>query len=784
MGKGFKGVGLKKKRKRNVNAEGGGDPPFPVGVEKPVPEQQGIFLHQADVGWTPTAIVALAATEDGCFVAAARESGAIEVYETSDEFPTFSLAKVIPGRKGAAISSLLWAKGGKGRWRLLSGGLDGFIVEWDLQTLDVKTSETAHGGAVWGMAMKTSKDGEQLLAAACDDGSVRVFVVEEDGGILLKGSMMSDSERCLCVSWETKGTRLVSGHSDGCIRVWETDGTTRGSAGHEVQKITLLRAVKKRHLAPGEGRKKPFKESTAAERFGSVWCLLFLSDGTIVSGDSNGRVLFWDALYGNLLFEFHKHEADVTALMATHDEKGVMASGVDVRIAVFQHLLPRDGVGKWVYSHAKRPHTHDVRALLAFRRKEVEYLMSGGQDTRLLWLAATKQNAAQQFLLGRMQCAVKAPEACKYQVVELGEGGNRVLISSGHRTVDFFGLHGDPNESDRDKPDGEELATHENIRHLARVEMEDECHLVCSRLSWDGKFLVTSTLKQLKVMEVAGLSESVNSADANVWGSSESRLSVKPVKIVGAKPAVCLTFSSDSRLMYAADTNNSVTIVNLMTRKIEGVVHLKEPRRSEGGNGPELSPIRNGISGMVVSNGERWVACVAHNRVHVYDVKEQEFHATFTLAGQVACATFAGASSLVVVQVNKRVTAYHVPSMSITQWSKENPVKLDATFGRVLGVEFIPRNECQMVLYTEESCSNVTFSRPLQNHKAMEKRQRWNSVADEPGMNPRVVHFPGSSSVLHAEFMGNGALMMVRGDWKRVLDTLPPPIYRVRYGLS
>lgn len=93
-----------------------------------------------------------------------------------------------------------------------------------------------------------------------------------------------------------------------------------------------MRTVKK-------ARKESGVEDTGSDAEDvKAWAVLFLPDGVVASGDSAGRVCFWDACFGTLLFDFHKHRADVTTMVATHDGTGVFASGLDVRIAVFQNI--------------------------------------------------------------------------------------------------------------------------------------------------------------------------------------------------------------------------------------------------------------------------------------------------------------------------------------------------------------------------------------------------------------------------------------------------------------
>lgn len=92
---------------------------------------------------------------------------------------------------------------------------------------------------------------------------------------------------------------------------------------------------------------------------------------------------------------FTQHAADVLALAVAPGGDAVFAAGVDSRVALFKRT--RGGAGgstgaggsgsssSWVYTHYKRPHSHDVRAMdcvpLGGGRA---LLLSGGLDAQLL----------------------------------------------------------------------------------------------------------------------------------------------------------------------------------------------------------------------------------------------------------------------------------------------------------------------------------------------------------------------------------------------------------------
>ncbi len=70
-----------------------------------------------------------------------------------------------------------------------------------------------------------------------------------------------------------------------------------------------------------------------------VWALTVLPDGTIVSGDGDGAVQFWDGVHGTLLSRQQQFAADVLALSASSDGRSVWAAGVDPRVCQ-QHPCP------------------------------------------------------------------------------------------------------------------------------------------------------------------------------------------------------------------------------------------------------------------------------------------------------------------------------------------------------------------------------------------------------------------------------------------------------------
>ena len=197
--------------------------------------------------------------------------------------------------------------------------------------------------------------------------------------------------RLLSLAWTHDGRAIAAGSSRGAIHVFDCE------AYAELARITV-----------GAGDRPGARD--AEER--CVWALQYLPCGTLVSGSSDGDVTFWDGEHATKISAHRQHKADVLALATSPDGRAVFASGVDSQIAVFERAADVSGDAgsagssayKWTFTAAKRPHTHDVRALAmaaappsedksgtsAAKRGGGAVLLSGGNDAQLLAYPAEK----------------------------------------------------------------------------------------------------------------------------------------------------------------------------------------------------------------------------------------------------------------------------------------------------------------------------------------------------------------------------------------------------------
>nr|XP_022909326.1 U3 small nucleolar RNA-associated protein 4 homolog [Onthophagus taurus] len=270
-------------------------------------------------------------------LALSRSDNSIEIWNIAN---TPFIEIIIPYTLEQHIQGLIWVK-----TRLFSCDLQGFLNEYDLNLLEIKSKLSVTGEAAYCLDTDTSN---QHIAVGTDQGYINIFSISEENEVLFKKFLDKQEGKILCLKYDTTGNFIVTGSID-VIRIFDVNH------GHALHKMSTGRSEKNKPTI--------------------TWCLNVLSEFVIITGDSRGKLTFWDGKIGAQIETYQSHKADILSICVSENEDTIFCAGVDPIISSFAKVNVKDGC-KWVKNIQRRVHDHDVKALIQHKNK----LYSGGVD--------------------------------------------------------------------------------------------------------------------------------------------------------------------------------------------------------------------------------------------------------------------------------------------------------------------------------------------------------------------------------------------------------------------
>ncbi|OQA17267.1 MAG: WD domain, G-beta repeat [bacterium ADurb.Bin363] len=258
--------------------------------------------------------------------------------------------------KTMEVRNVTYSPDGK---RLLSGGMDKTIKEWDVSKGKCLRIYEGHKG--WITSVDYSPDGRRLISGS-DDKTIREWDVFTGECI---GLYRGHTHWITSVHYSPDGKKLVSGSSDKTIREWniltgECIKTYRGH-NHWVNSV---------HYSPG-GKKIISGSSDETVR---EWNILtgecirtyvdshkitsvnYSSDGKkIISGNSSGRIKEWHGDTGECLRIYEGHFGRISSVSYSHDGAKILSASQDGTIREWntttgECLRTYEGHSSWVNS--------------------------------------------------------------------------------------------------------------------------------------------------------------------------------------------------------------------------------------------------------------------------------------------------------------------------------------------------------------------------------------------------------------------------------------------------
>ncbi|KAL1924575.1 uncharacterized protein VTP21DRAFT_4229 [Calcarisporiella thermophila] len=670
------------------------------------------------VDYTPASINALAfsppsatdcqGTTARTLLACARSNGDIEIWNPKDEW---NLEKIIPGGSNMSIEALTWVHQtvltdaedyddprelkaalkelASESPRLFSAGLNSIITEWDLDTMTSLRSIDSHGGAVWCMA--TNHSGT-FIAIGCEDGCVRLFNVS-DGGLEFTKSFDKQKGRILSIAWSADDKYIITGSSDSSLRKWDV------SQGRVVSRMTVDRVR---------------GEDTI------VWAVNVLPDGTIVSGDSLGHVKFWDGNLGTMKHTFNAHGADVLCMAAMRDGSTVYTSGVDRKVNQFKLVESQmrkrktDGgdeanvKSRWVLTGSRRYHSHDVRAMALEENRPVNALVTGGVDLSLVVCPAAEFPNINQRRL---------PIFPQKPLLSMSRS-ERLVLCRFQNSLKLWrmGQSSPPEDPYWQMKVGSQLRLLQPQQALAELSLKNDCNLIASALSENGRWIAAATVEEVKLFHLQYNEHNQVSVQKV---RSLPNLSGPDAETMGAHQ---LLFTPDSTKLIVASLDSTVAILDLSQWPGEIKVLRRFGQHQGTGDGGESEQGKpSSVISLAVSADGQWMATGdLLNRVHVFNLDTLQHHLTLPRYGSTHTALSFHPykpNTLVVALANNELYLHDLETRKLTDWSRRCSHRLPRKFLRlrdkIVGIAYNPARPSTLMAWGATFMCQVDLDRDV-----------------------------------------------------------------------
>lgn len=265
---------------------------------------------------------------------------------------------------------------------VVTGSMDHTVRLWDVGSgQELRTFKNPDAVS----ALAVSRDGRDIAAAS--DESIRVWdaSLPPNPRVLRSPSVQAFGESVESLDFSPDGSRLVSGHTDFALRVWDL--------GSQRDPIVL------------RGHR------------GDVPRVAFSPDGRLIASASrDGTIRIWDAESGQTEFTFAGHSDEVRTLVFSSDGQTIFSSGSDPKILAWD------------------PATGEVRYQLA-RHTDAVNDLTISPDGRMLGSASSDKTCVIWDLGGRQPRLTLKGHTGRVNSIAFSADGKMIATASNDDTV-------------------------------------------------------------------------------------------------------------------------------------------------------------------------------------------------------------------------------------------------------------------------------------------------------------------------------------------------------------
>ncbi|CAG9829555.1 unnamed protein product [Diabrotica balteata] len=438
-------------------------------------------------------------------LALCRTDATIEIWNLQNTW--FLERTIAPSTDNFSIEDVVWCDN-----RLFSVGLHGLLIEYNLSKLCIENRWAVTGEAAF--CLDINKTGSKI-AIGTEQGYLNIFTVNKDG-VYFEKFLDKQEGRIMCLKFDATGDFIASGSID-AIRIWNVQ------SGHAIHKMTTGRA---------ENNKPTI-----------VWCIDITDDFTVITGDSRGKLSFWDGKVGSQIESYQSHKADILTITLSSDQSSLYCAGVDPNITSYQKVTIKGGTQKWVRSIQRKIHEHDVNSLVLLDNK----LYSGGADSYL----ACSYHPPKTLL--------KLPPLLQNPCAQVASSSNYLLLKfSKHIEIWSLGKSKNVDVSFRGLiPLKEEP---KKLLELKRVTKnydgeEDKEGIISCAISNNGKWIIYSTAKGVNLFQFIHDEETPNLIKVD-------DLENKNI------PCLLVAFAPNNSQLIACQNTGNIVIYRLLDQRV------------------------------------------------------------------------------------------------------------------------------------------------------------------------------------------------------------------------
>lgn len=653
----------------------------------------------------PISVKCMSCDEESKTLAVARSDNTIEIWNL---LHTPCIERTIIGSYDT-IETLNWYKK-----RLFSAGLQGSIIEYDLFHQTSKSMHPVTSGTCWCIAIK--KETRQL-AAGTESGHINIFDINDEE-IMYNKLLDKQEGRISCIAWDATGNFVVTGSVD-TVRVWNV------KSGLAVHRMTT-------------GRSQANKETI-------VWSLAVTSDFIIISGDSRGKLCFWDGNVGIGITNYQSHKADIRAICLSTDQNTVYCAGTDPLIATYERVKIREGdeKGKWVKSIQRFIHDHDVSSLVLCDNK----LFSAGTDG---YIALSCYPPKVLF---------KYPPLLQAPAVQ-SSGSERLLLLRYPCSLALWRL----GRKDVSPP-----------CQLLQWEPPCDTRIKCSALSPNGSWMACSTQGRFRLYSLRIVENKV-------------RLNRLKVPYKGSLISLAMSFSSDSTKLVLGTVDGSVVTIDLATDQPFVANTFEAYKNKDVTDSIRMLAVSSDFEYVIASDLDSNIVVWQQEKVYA---KLPRYACPIT-----ALAVHPTTNELVIVYADHKIMEYSLKKRKYTKFSKglqdQLPKQWLSRSFPVQNITFDERNDNIIILHDDNTIFVINKEKEFPEVEAkiprlgpfIEENSTENSNQHPFSRTPQHA-FHVIKKYKHLVYFGSlckGEMVAVEVSPVKLTEKLPPTLKQKRFG--